>query len=109
MEKQEAHRQEGKRGQAEEGKKQPSLEGLPIKDSPYMQYKDLEDYKLQGYGAQGHLEPKPGRGAGTTDAPTMLGSAVSSEAELGRGHPSSGSPQVVGTSVIFMCLWNREC
>ncbi|KAK3416511.1 hypothetical protein EUGRSUZ_H02273 [Eucalyptus grandis] len=82
MEKQEAHHQEGKRGQAEEGRKQPSLEGLPIKDSPYMQSKDLEDYKLQGYGAQGHLEPKPGRGAGTTDAPTMPGSAVSSEAEL---------------------------
>ncbi|KAI3408799.1 uncharacterized protein J3R85_019997 [Psidium guajava] len=79
MERQEVHHQ-GKGGQVEE--KKPSLEGLPLKDSPYLQYKDLEDYKLQGYGAQGHLEPKPGRGPGSTDAPTMPGSAVSSESEL---------------------------
>nr|XP_043639048.1 uncharacterized protein LOC122610118 [Erigeron canadensis] len=47
------------------------LEGLPIKDSPYTQYKDLEDYKEKGYGTHGHQEVKPGRGAmASTDAPT---------------------------------------
>lgn len=50
---------------------------LPTETSPYVQYTDLEDYKLQGYGTQGHLEVKPGRGAGTTDAPTPSGAAAS--------------------------------
>ncbi|KAK9678486.1 hypothetical protein RND81_11G214700 [Saponaria officinalis] len=63
--------QSGKQ-QSEEAKK---LEGLPIESSPYVQYKDLEDYKRQGYGTQGHVDPKPGRGAGGTDAPTQSGSA----------------------------------
>ncbi|WOG84104.1 hypothetical protein DCAR_0103284 [Daucus carota subsp. sativus] len=55
-------------------------EGLPIETSPYMQYKDLEDYKQKGYGTQGHLEPKPGHGAAnSTDAPT---DSVSSHAPL---------------------------
>ncbi|XP_047160265.1 uncharacterized protein LOC124830552 [Vigna umbellata] len=57
------------------------VEGLPIKDSPYVQYKDLEDYKQQGYGTQGHQEPKTGRGAGATDAPTLSGSALSSQSQ----------------------------
>lgn len=36
---------------AQQPKKQQDdkLEGLPVKDSPYTQYKDLEDYKQQGY------------------------------------------------------------
>ena len=56
------------------------LEGLPMVDSPYLKHKDLEDYKRQGYGTEGHLQPKPGRGAGSTDAPTLSGAAVTSEA-----------------------------
>nr|KYP71465.1 hypothetical protein KK1_010724 [Cajanus cajan] len=59
-----------------------STEGLPMKDSPYMNYKDLEDYKHQGYGTQGHQEPKTGRGAGATEAPTLSGAALSSQAQL---------------------------
>lgn len=59
-----------------------TLEGLPLETSPYVQYKDIEDYKRQGYGAEGHLQPKPGRAAGSTDAPTVTGGSVSSEAEL---------------------------
>ncbi|KAK4262367.1 hypothetical protein QN277_027937 [Acacia crassicarpa] len=57
------------------------LEGLPMQESPYVKYTDLEDYKQQGYGVEGHLQPQPGRGPGATDAPTLSGSAVSSEAE----------------------------
>ncbi|TKY55645.1 Late embryogenesis abundant protein, LEA-18 [Spatholobus suberectus] len=66
--------------QSESGKE--SLEGLPIEDSPYVKYKDLEDYKRQGYGTQGHQEPKTGRGAGATEAPTLSGAAVSSDAQV---------------------------
>lgn len=58
------------------------LEGLPMEDSPYLKYKDLEDYKLQGYGAQGHLQPKPGRAGASTDAPTLSGGSVNSQAEV---------------------------
>lgn len=47
------------------------LEGLPVESSPYTQYKDLEDYKKQGYGTEGHQQPVIGRGAASsTDAPT---------------------------------------
>ncbi|KAL6512844.1 hypothetical protein OROHE_019634 [Orobanche hederae] len=54
-----------------------NLEGLPMETSPYTQYKDLEDYKKQGYGTQGHLQPKPGHGAAaSTDAPTLSGAVV---------------------------------
>ncbi|CAJ1942957.1 unnamed protein product [Sphenostylis stenocarpa] len=67
------------KAESESGK--PSLEGLPIEDSPYVKYKDLEDYKQQGYGTQGHQEPSIGRGAGATEAPTLSGAAVSSEAK----------------------------
>lgn len=58
------------------------LEGIPVEDSPYVKYKDLEDYKRQGYGTEGHLQPKPGRGAGSTDAPTLSGGAISSEVDV---------------------------
>ncbi|KAL8528777.1 hypothetical protein ACS0TY_006295 [Phlomoides rotata] len=58
----------------EEKEKKSSVEGLPIDTSPYTQYKDLEDYKKQGYGTEGHLQPNPGRGAAaSTDAPTLTG------------------------------------
>ncbi|XP_023535424.1 uncharacterized protein LOC111796868 [Cucurbita pepo subsp. pepo] len=46
---------------------------LPLESSPYVKYKDLEEYKRKGYGAEGHLEPKPNQGGGT-DAPTLSGS-----------------------------------
>ncbi|XP_028764190.1 uncharacterized protein LOC114722345 [Neltuma alba] len=76
MEKQEDRKTDAK---GETG--EPGLEGLPMQESPYVKYKDLEDYKNKGYGAEGHLQPQPGRGPGATDAPTLSGSAVSSEAE----------------------------
>ena len=59
-----------------------STEGLPLEDSPYVKYKDSEDYKRQGYGTEGHQQPETGRGAGATEAPTLSGAAVSSETEL---------------------------
>lgn len=46
--------------------------------SPYLDYDNLEDYKMKGYGAHGHQEPKLGMGGGATDAPTPSGG-------LGRG------------------------
>ena len=55
----------------QEEEKKKNLEGLPVETSPYTQYKDLDEYKKQGYGAEGHLHPNPGRGAAaSTDAPT---------------------------------------
>ncbi|PIA56932.1 hypothetical protein AQUCO_00700941v1 [Aquilegia coerulea] len=52
-----------------------NLEGLPLQSSPYVKYTDLEDYKMNGYGTQGHTSPKPGQGGGATDAPTISGSS----------------------------------
>ncbi|EEF44098.1 conserved hypothetical protein [Ricinus communis] len=46
---------------------------LPVKTSPYVQYNTLEDYKRQGYGAEGHKPVKPNQGGGGTDAPTVSG------------------------------------
>ncbi|CAN6562880.1 unnamed protein product [Malus baccata var. baccata] len=54
-------------------------EGLPMKDSPYMQYEDLEDYKRQAYGTQGHQQVQPGRGAGSTEGPTVSGATITSQ------------------------------
>ncbi|KAL3640315.1 hypothetical protein CASFOL_015283 [Castilleja foliolosa] len=64
--------------------KKVNLQGLPTETSPYTQYKDLEDYKKQGYGTEGHLEPKSGHGAaGSTDAPTLSGGGtVDKKAEI---------------------------
>lgn len=46
--------------------------------SPYVQYDGLEDYKMKGYGAHGHLTTVDHpRHAGATNAPTPSGSAVS--------------------------------
>lgn len=53
------------------------LRGLPMESSPYLKYTDLEDYKRQGYGTEGHLEPKPNQGGGGTDAPTLAGTDLS--------------------------------
>ncbi|RWR82951.1 late embryogenisis abundant protein 4 [Cinnamomum micranthum f. kanehirae] len=50
------------------------LQGLPMESSPYVKYSDLEDYKQQGYGTGGHMEPvETGKGGGSTDAPTLSG------------------------------------
>ncbi|KAL8476977.1 hypothetical protein ACS0TY_029323 [Phlomoides rotata] len=66
-----------------ENEKKGNMEGLPVDTSPYTQYKDLEDYKKQGYGTHGHLQPQPGRGAATgTDAPTLTGAAANPQAQL---------------------------
>lgn len=60
--------------QQEKNKKETDVV-LPTETSPYVKYEDLEDYKRKGYGAEGHLEPVIGRGAGATDAPTPSGAA----------------------------------
>ncbi|KAH7511002.1 hypothetical protein ACOSP7_011329 [Xanthoceras sorbifolium] len=63
--------------------KKATLEGLPLESSPYVKYSDLEDYKRQAYGTQGHLEVKPNQGGGGTDAPTLAGTGLSqSQADL---------------------------
>uniref|UniRef100_A0A6N2LMU6 Uncharacterized protein n=1 Tax=Salix viminalis TaxID=40686 RepID=A0A6N2LMU6_SALVM len=73
--KQEEQHQHQTEKRAHEDKKE-SLEGLPVEDSPYVIHEeDLEDYKRRAYGTEGHLEPKTGRGAGATDAPTISGGA----------------------------------
>ncbi|KAJ9177341.1 hypothetical protein P3X46_012572 [Hevea brasiliensis] len=82
MEKQQGQKMEKKAESDQEHKKAESLEGLPVEDSPYLQYENLEDYKQKGYGTQGHLQPKPGHGAGATDAPTLSGSSVPLESDV---------------------------
>ncbi|KAL5728937.1 hypothetical protein ACHQM5_001959 [Ranunculus cassubicifolius] len=57
------------------------LEGLPVESSPYVKYSDVEDYNLKAYGAQGHVEPVTGRGAGATDAPTPSGAAPATQSD----------------------------
>ncbi|XP_022739876.1 uncharacterized protein LOC111291981 [Durio zibethinus] len=80
MEKKQEH--VDKKADNKEDKKE-GLEGLPVKDSPYLKYMDLEDYKRQRYGTEGHQQPKPGRGAASpTDAPTLSGANLSSERDF---------------------------
>ncbi|XP_019083744.1 PREDICTED: uncharacterized protein LOC109125707 [Camelina sativa] len=62
----------------EDQKKPPTTEQEVKNDvdsikSPYLNYDKLEDYKMKGYGAEGHQEPKLGMGGGATDAPTPSG------------------------------------
>lgn len=78
----ESKKEQMKERKPEEQEEKGKLEGLPMEDSPYLKYKDLEDYKLQGYGVQGHLQPKPGRAGGSTDAPTLSSGSVNSQAEV---------------------------
>ncbi|XVF61297.1 hypothetical protein PTKIN_Ptkin08bG0119000 [Pterospermum kingtungense] len=74
---------ERKQEQVDKKDEKENLEGLPTEDSPYVKYKDLEDYKRQGYGTQGHQQPNPGRdAAGSTDAPTLSGANLSSEPDF---------------------------
>ncbi|KAK2657589.1 hypothetical protein Ddye_010641 [Dipteronia dyeriana] len=78
-----AHETQASHGEKKEENKEVNLEGLPMEDSPYLNYKNLEDYKLQGYGTQGHQEPTLGRSAGGTDAPTPSGgTAVPSKPDV---------------------------
>ncbi|KAJ8765488.1 hypothetical protein K2173_014610 [Erythroxylum novogranatense] len=52
-----------------ENGKRSTEEGIPVEDSPYVNYKDLEDYKFKAYGAEGHEQPESGRrGAGATNS-----------------------------------------
>ncbi|KAE8672581.1 ethylene response factor 1 [Hibiscus syriacus] len=74
---------EKKQEDVDKAEKKESLEGLPLEDSPYVKYNDLEDYKRRGYGTQGHQQPDPGHGAAaSTDAPTLSGADHSSERPL---------------------------
>ncbi|KAF3970781.1 hypothetical protein ACB098_01G080600 [Castanea mollissima] len=59
-----------------EEQKNAALEGLPLESSPYVKYSNLEDYKLNAYGTEGHLEPKPNQRGSATDAPTLSGSCA---------------------------------
>ncbi|XVE94180.1 hypothetical protein REPUB_Repub01dG0259700 [Reevesia pubescens] len=64
--------------QTSPSQKNEALAGLPLETSPYLNYKDLEDYKRKAYGTEGHLEVKENQAAsGSTDAPTLSGAAVS--------------------------------
>ncbi|KVI02717.1 uncharacterized protein LOC112513023 [Cynara cardunculus var. scolymus] len=79
----------------QEGKKS---EDLPVNSSPYTQYKDLEDYKQQGYGTQGHQQPQPGRGAAaSTDAPTSGGGTLPSQPQ--KGSDPAGAPATATDTV----------
>ncbi|KAJ0096828.1 hypothetical protein Patl1_28570 [Pistacia atlantica] len=89
MEKNQDKETGGRKATENSEKKIENLIGLPMKDSPYLQYKDLEDYKLQGYGTEGHQEPTPGRGAGagSTDAPTPSGAPSTTDVINRQGVP----------------------
>lgn len=67
------------------------LEGLPVNSSPYTQYKDMEDYKQQGYGTQGHLQPQRGRGAASSvDVPTEAGLETHPASQLSSTNAPTG-------------------
>ncbi|PAN13037.1 hypothetical protein PAHAL_2G309400 [Panicum hallii] len=85
---------------------------LPTETSPYVRYEGLEDYKMRGYGAQGHLPVSdvPHGGSGT-DAPTVPGTAVpvarperrievQAQRELGAGKDDAGRRGDASTDVI---------
>ncbi|EER99074.1 hypothetical protein BDA96_02G254500 [Sorghum bicolor] len=59
---------------------------LPTETSPYVRYEGIEDYKMRGYGAQGHLPVSdvPHGGSGT-EAPTVPGTAIPVAKTKGRG------------------------
>ncbi|KAF5742176.1 hypothetical protein HS088_TW09G00218 [Tripterygium wilfordii] len=64
--------------ESHEGQKKESvLEGLPMESSPYLKDTNLEDYKRNAYGTEGHLPVNPNQGGGGTDAPTVSGSDLS--------------------------------
>ncbi|TYK12837.1 Late embryogenesis abundant protein, LEA-18 [Cucumis melo var. makuwa] len=90
MEKRQADQSQGQNEEGKSEREKERSEGLPLESSPYVNYKDLEDYKSQAYGTQGHLQPKPGRGGGgggPTDAPTLSGDAAASSVNNRQGVP----------------------
>ncbi|XVF00579.1 hypothetical protein REPUB_Repub04eG0012500 [Reevesia pubescens] len=74
-----AKEQTSPRGQCQLTRKNDqTLEGPPLHSSPYLKYHDLEDYKRNAYGTEGHLHVKENKGpSGSTDAPTLSGAASS--------------------------------
>lgn len=89
MDKREADQPQRQQEERKSEREKERSEGIPLESSPYVNYKDLEDYKNQAYGTQGHLQPKPGRGGGggPTDAPTLSGDAVASSVINRQGVP----------------------
>lgn len=85
-------------GSAKERREEAGKEGqqqvqLPTESSPYVKYEDLEEYKMQGYGAQGHQPVVDKCGGGGTDAPTISGSGLSeSQAHASTGIGRQGVP-----------------
>lgn len=94
---------EDTKGTSDSGKG--TIEGLAIEHSPYLNYKDLEDYKNQGYGTHGHQQPKEGRGPGATEAPTISGADVSSQRQFNvadGGHRKSAPWEIVSRLLYFL-------
>ncbi|XVE48571.1 hypothetical protein DITRI_Ditri01bG0012000 [Diplodiscus trichospermus] len=70
-------------GESQGDRKNETLEGLPVESSPYLKHEDLEDYKRQAYGTEGHLDVKETKSAsGSTDAPTFSAKAFSDAKEI---------------------------
>ncbi|ESQ46233.1 hypothetical protein EUTSA_v10000392mg [Eutrema salsugineum] len=46
---------------------------IPNIKSPYLDYDNLDDFKMKAHGAKNHQESKPGLGGGATDAPNPSG------------------------------------
>lgn len=62
-----------------------TLQGLPVNTSPYVNYKNTEDYKQKGYGTEGHQQVQQKKSAsGSTDAPTLAEPHVSNSCKAGR-------------------------
>ena len=70
-------KEEEEEEEEEEERGSSKLQGLPMESSPYLKYTNLEDYKQQGYGTQGHVAPKPNQGGGGTTGPTLAGTGLS--------------------------------
>ncbi|KAL0332306.1 UNVERIFIED_CONTAM: hypothetical protein Scaly_2132100 [Sesamum calycinum] len=65
-----------------------NLAGLPVDTSPYTQYKDLEDYKTQGYGTMATSNPNLAAAQPLNRRPTVAGAgagtAANSQTQLSR-------------------------
>ncbi|OAY79468.1 uncharacterized protein LOC109718939 [Ananas comosus] len=70
-------RREQQQQQQQQPQQQQQDVKLPLESSPYVGYKDVEDYKMRGYGAHGHLPTVDQVSGGGTDAPTLSGSGLS--------------------------------
>ncbi|MFQ6648861.1 hypothetical protein Gotur_020857 [Gossypium turneri] len=61
------------------------LQGLPVNTSPYVNYKDMEEYKQKGYGTEGHQQVQQKKSAsGSTDAPTLVEPHATNSCKAGR-------------------------